>query len=78
MKLDPKQRQILEALDKPNWGLPLQEKTGIGLRIYGILRDLEERGLLRSWSDSEVVPERMGHPRRYYVITPEGRYALQC
>lgn len=42
--------------------------------IYRILRDYEEIGLVRSDWDGE---ETQGPPRRVYVITEEGRAAMQ-
>ena len=40
--------------------------------LYPVLRSLEENGLL----SSSVEPSVSGPPRRYYVITEDGRAAL--
>jgi PadR family transcriptional regulator PadR len=40
--------------------------------LYPVLRSLEDNGLLVS----SVEPSVSGPPRRYYIITEEGREAL--
>lgn len=42
--------------------------------LYPVLRSLERAGLL----DSTIGPSDSGPPRRYYVITPEGRITLEA
>ena len=41
--------------------------------LYPVLRSLEENGLL----ESTVEPSVSGPPRRYYMITSDGRSALE-
>lgn len=76
--MNDKDRALLTALlDGPEFGLRLTERVpGLGMRIYPLLRALEDAGLLRSW-DGETTPERNGRPRRYYALTPAGRSALK-
>lgn len=43
-------------------------------RVYPVLRELEEEGLLTSF-DGEPQKDRGGRPRRYYRLTAAGRRA---
>jgi PadR family transcriptional regulator PadR len=43
--------------------------------VYATLDRLEQKGLLTSWH-TEPDPDRGGHPRRYFEVSPEGRLAL--
>lgn len=72
---------ILGRATEPLYGYSIakrMEERGEGSRIvkhgtlYPVLRSLEVGGLL----ESSVEPSISGPPRRYYVITPQGREAL--
>lgn len=43
--------------------------------VYQTLERLEKKGLVRSWH-TDPDPQRGGHPRRYFQVTPEGQLAL--
>ena len=57
------------AKELKNFGEELPVKQGT---LYPVLRSLEAGGLL----SSEVEPSVTGPPRRYYMVTEEGRLAL--
>jgi PadR family transcriptional regulator len=61
---------IIEELRKRTGGyLDLKEGT-----LYPALHRMEKQGLLASeW----VIQEGGGSPRKYYVVTPEGRASLE-
>ncbi len=58
----------------------VREQTGgrleLGMEIYPALRNLEREGLLES-HESEPRPERGNRPAIYYVLTADGREALE-
>ncbi len=56
---------LLKAL--ADQGMEIDQST-----LYPLLRRLESQGLLQS--DWRIVDE--AHPRRYYVISPQGKAAL--
>lgn len=61
---------ILEELD---------ERAGRSVSrgaLYKTLERLEKKGLL-AWGMEEGTPERGGHPRRSFSVTPRGIGALQ-
>lgn len=45
--------------------------------LYSSLGRLEKKGLLR-WSLDEPTPDRGGHPRRRFEVTPAGVEALKA
>jgi PadR family transcriptional regulator PadR len=59
--------QIAKQLEGYGGGLPVKQGT-----LYPVLRSLEGGGLLVS----TVEPSISGPPRRYYLITEEGRRAV--
>lgn len=59
--------QIAKELEGFGEGLPVKQGT-----LYPVLRSLEAGGLL----SSEVEPSVAGPPRRYYLVTEEGRQAM--
>jgi PadR family transcriptional regulator PadR len=73
---------LLQALmDGDSYGLELIERVRTATdgrivllqgRVYPVLRDLEEQGLVSSY-DAEPSSSRGGRPRRYYRLTAEGR-----
>ena len=44
--------------------------------LYKTLDRLEAKGLV-TWSTEETTPDRGGHPRRLFAVTPAGVEALQ-
>jgi PadR family transcriptional regulator PadR len=46
-------------------------------RVYPVLREMEDEGLLRSF-DGPAVQSRGGRPRRYYELTAQGRRAANA
>jgi PadR family transcriptional regulator PadR len=61
---------ILEELD---------ERAGRSVSrgaLYKTLERLERKGLL-TWRTEDGSPERGGHPRRFFAVTPRGITALQ-
>jgi DNA-binding PadR family transcriptional regulator len=46
--------------------------------LYRTLDRLEEKGWVDWTVDDEDVPERGGHPRRRFRVTPEGVEVLQA
>ena len=44
--------------------------------LYKTLERLEKKGLL-AWGTEDGAPERGGHPRRLFTVTPRGITALQ-
>jgi PadR family transcriptional regulator PadR len=68
----------LSQLGKPKYGYALIEQLseqGLDIEqgtLYPLLRRLEEQGLLESEWNVEG-----SRPRRYYVISPEGRTVLK-
>jgi PadR family transcriptional regulator PadR len=59
--------QIAKELEGYGGGLPVKQGT-----LYPVLRSLEAGGLL----SSEVEPSVTGPPRRYYLVTDDGRRAV--
>jgi DNA-binding PadR family transcriptional regulator len=62
-----------------SYGLDLINRSGqLSQRtVYPVLRRLEQEGFLTSYErPGEVIPERMGRPRRYYMMTPAGDAVL--
>lgn len=45
--------------------------------VYRTLERLEEKGYVR-WKLEAGTPERGGHPRRLYAVTPKGVAALRA
>lgn len=45
--------------------------------LYSCLNQLEQKGFLR-WRLDEPTPDRGGHSRRFYRVTPEGLAALSA
>lgn len=76
---------LLRALSRgPGYGLQLIERIAAATsghlvlnrgRVYVVLHQLEEAGLVVSHEREEVVPGRLGggRPRRYYELTSAGR-----
>ena len=68
----------LSQLDEPKYGYALIEdlsKRGLEIEqgtLYPLLRRLEDQGLLESEWNVEG-----SRPRRYYVISPDGRTMLE-
>ena len=68
---------VLSQLDEPQYGYSLIKRLadgGLGIdqgTLYPLLRRLESQGLLSS--DWRIEGER---PRRYYVLSEEGRALL--
>ena len=57
----------------------IEERTGKTVSagaIYTVLGRLEERGLVRSRTEAPVEG-RMGRPRKYYRLRPDGARALK-
>ena len=57
----------------------IEERTGKAISagaIYTALGRLEERGLVRSQTETSVAG-RMGRPRKYYRLRPDGARALK-
>jgi len=69
---------VLSRLSSEEYGYSLlKELSDLGLEVdqstlYPLLRRLESQGLLQS--DWRIVDE--ARPRRYYVISPQGREVL--
>ena len=69
---------VLSQLSNEEYGYSLlKELSDLGLEVdqstlYPLLRRLESQGLLQS--DWRIVDE--ARPRRYYVISPQGREVL--
>lgn len=69
---------VLSQLDQEQYGYSLLKRLAdLGMEIeqgtlYPLLRRLESQGLVRS--DWRIVDE--SRPRRYYVISPQGREIL--
>lgn len=72
---------VVAAAPEPMYGYQIAktlEQIGEGVlagkqsALYPVLRNLEASGLLESF----VEPSSSGPPRRYYRITPIGRFAL--
>ncbi len=61
--------QIAKLLEESGPEIPIMKQG----TLYPVLRSLEENGLL----ESTVEPSVSGPPRRYYLITSEGRSTLQ-
>lgn len=61
---------ILEELDRR------AERSVSRGALYKTLERLEKKGLL-TWKTEEGFPERGGHPRRLFTVTPRGIAALQ-
>lgn len=64
---------MLEAPDRPWYGLELADATEIGsATIYAALTRMERAGLLRArWENHD--PAELGRPqRRLYTLTPSG------
>lgn len=79
--LDTRTALLQALISKEGYGLELIErvrtltKGKVSLlqgRVYPLLRELEDAGLLRSYN-GDPLPERGGRPRRYYELTAEGR-----
>ena len=60
--------QIAKMLEESGPDFPMMKQG----TLYPVLRSLEENGLL----ESIVEPSVSGPPRRYYMITKEGRAEL--
>lgn len=61
--------QIAKMLEESSPEFPMMKQG----TLYPVLRSLEENGLL----ESTVEPSVSGPPRRYYMITDDGRSALE-
>lgn len=61
--------QIAKMLEESSPEFPMMKQG----TLYPVLRSLEENGLL----ESTVEPSVSGPPRRYYMITSDGRSALE-
>lgn len=61
--------QIAKLVERYAGEMPIMKQGA----LYPVLRSLEGGGLLKS----EVEPSVSGPPRRYYVITDNGREALK-
>ncbi len=61
--------QIAKMLEESSPEFPMMKQG----TLYPVLRSLEENGLLQS----TVEPSVSGPPRRYYLITSDGRSALE-
>jgi len=61
---------ILDELDE-RAGRAVSRRT-----LYTTLERLERKGLLE-WKTEDGPPERGGHPRRLFTVTPAGIAALQ-
>lgn len=61
--------QIAKMLEESSPEFPMMKQG----TLYPVLRSLEENGLL----ESTVEPSVSGPPRRYYMITNDGRSALE-
>src|SRR5512142_391466 len=70
---------VLSQLSKEEYGYSLLKalsEKGMGIdqsTLYPLLRRLESQGLLQS--DWRIVDE--ARPRRYYIISPQGRAVLK-
>ena len=86
-EVSPREAAVLVALDgKELYGLEIpkavEESSGgtIKMRIgtlYPVLRNLENKGLIKSRWGEEVYPERGGARRRYYSLTGNGSAKLR-
>jgi PadR family transcriptional regulator PadR len=61
--------QIAKLIDAGSEEAPMMKQGA----LYPVLRSLEKMGLLRS----TVEPSVTGPPRRYYLITEDGRATLE-
>lgn len=61
--------QIAKMLEESSPEFPMMKQG----TLYPVLRSLEENGLL----ESTVEPSVSGPPRRYYMITNDGRSVLE-
>lgn len=71
--------ELLKQPDARHYGYELSRATGVrsGV-IYPILRRLHEAGWVSDgWEDPRTLPEQRP-PRRYYVLTAEGRDLLRA
>ena len=84
LPLSPAVFHVLLALaEEPRHGYAIMKRTeetsgassGPGT-VYGALRRLEEKGLVREGRRGE--PERGGKPRQLYELTPLGRRVLSA
>jgi PadR family transcriptional regulator PadR len=66
----------LELIDRVRT-LTLGQVKLVQGRVYPVLRDLESRGMLRSYEVADPG-SRGGRPRRYYAITGLGRKAAEA
>lgn len=66
-------KSLIRADDEdPVWGYRIHTETGVETgTLHPILGRLEDRGLVVS--HAEEKPPRERPPRRYYVLTEEGR-----
>ena len=70
---------VLHALARGHrYGFDVLEQTGLTSgTVYPALERLERSGLARSsWEDADVAHREKRPPRRYFVITAEGKRAL--
>ena len=81
--LDTKIALLQALVSGESYGLELIERVRTASRgkvilfqgrVYPVLRELEEEGLLTSF-DGEPRSDRGGRPRRYYKLTAAGRKA---
>ena len=70
---------ILQALANGyQYGFDIMDITGLPSgTVYPALRRLEETGLIDSKWEKQLIAQRDGRPpRKYYVLTPDGKTAL--
>ena len=70
---------ILQALDNGyQYGFDIMDVTGLPSgTVYPALRRLEDAGYVYSkWEKHSIAQEEARPPRKYYVLTSEGKDAL--
>ena len=71
---------VLTALSRgARYGLEVMDHTGLSSgTVYPVLRRLEADGLVGAeWEDENAARRDQRPARRYYVLLPEGREALE-
>lgn len=72
--------QLRDEAYAPNVARHLERTVGREVSrgaLYSCLNQLERKGYLR-WRLDEPTPERGGHARRFYKVTPDGVEALRA